>query len=825
MFDFDGVIVNSLDHFATRFLSGCYRLGVEQVKSRDDFLSLFDGNLHERLAAIGIGGDEMVQILGTPEEGAAAALAEVALMPDMRAALAKLAEQHTLLVITSNLGSLVTAYLRAHGVDCFAEIIGSEEEPSKRRKIIAARRRYRDLEPVYIGDTGGDIAEGRAAGVTTVAATWGWHSAEHLRRFQPDHLVHTPADLYRLFSVSVINRQLNPGDAMPTPSASIEWIDLRPGTCTRGAMVTDACLDLQADGPDDGPHWDESPVHELTLTYAYRIAAAPLTNTQYAAYDPAHRGRVEQRGLAWQPEAPVELVTWHDAVSYCAWLSETEGKLYRLPTEAEWDVAAQRGGEHLMVGATPTFYEWCHDWWAPYPKGPQTDPMGPAEGTVRIIRGGRLANRGGSIPEDRRPTLGFRVVQAPWPETVPAPPAEAAAPFQNVSQQEKRWPTPSGEPFFSGGSPFIVPPADPVRLPYFGRHHVPSLTWCNNGDLLATAFTAPFDRSQQMAILITRLRAGRTNWDPAARFFVAPDRNVTSAALYHAPNGEIHHYNGLGGFGDARSTAFSMVKRTSDDHGATWSAPRLVHEYPAHRASPETLTGEPRLWPHMDVVVLPDGTLIMPSDSGPGQDQGSVGSVLFASHDNGETWTERTRFGWNSDGYAQPAGEAGWIAGIHAPFVVLNDGRWLALGRGNNIADKAPWSFSADEGRTWRYAASPFPPLHSGQRPVMLRLQEGPILLVSFTGKLTKSSEPTPIEVTDAMDRSRSALGMFAALSYDEGQCWSQIKMVPIDPARPGESEQRGYLSCLQTPDKMVHLLNSRRYYRFNLAWLESPAN
>ncbi|MFN2351555.1 MAG: sialidase family protein [Kiritimatiellia bacterium] len=350
---------------------------------------------------------------------------------------------------------------------------------------------------------------------------------------------------------------------------------------------------------------------------------------------------------------------------------------------------------------------------------------------------------------------------------------------------------------------------------------MPSLTWCDNGDMLATAFTAPFDRSTQMAILITRLRAGRQRWDAPALFFIASDRNVTSAALYHAPDGEIHHYNGLGGFSDARKTAFSMLKRTSRDNGATWSRPRIVHEYPACPASPATLTGEPRLWPHMDIVRLEDGTLIMPSDSGPGQDQGSVGSVLFESHDDGETWTERTRFGWHAEEYAEPGGQAGWIAGIHAPLVVLKDGRWLALGRGNNLDDHAPWSQSSDQGRTWNYAPSQFPPLFSGQRPVMLRLQEGPIMLVSFTGPLAKGAEPLPIAITDAAGKTRTYIGMFAALSYDEGRTWPRIKLVPVDAAKPEESDAKGYLSCLQTPDRMIHLLSSRRYYRFNLAWLE----
>ncbi len=74
----------------------------------------------------------------------------------------------------------------------------------------------------------------------------------------------------------------------------------------------------------------------------------------------------------------------------------------------------------------------------------------------------------------------------------------------------------------------------------------------------------------------------------------------------------------------------------------------------------------------------------------------------------------------------------GVTRGIHAGVVELQDGRLMALGRGQVIGGYMPMSLSDDMGPTWTYSASPFPPIGDGQRLVLMRLREGPLLFVSF---------------------------------------------------------------------------------------------
>ncbi len=67
-------------------------------------------------------------------------------------------------------------------------------------------------------------------------------------------------------------------------------------------------------------------------------------------------------------------------------------------------------------------YEWCWDWFGPYSESPQTDPIGPQEGTYRVLREGaywvgtgnlRSAFRRRLGPVSRNVGIGFRVVRRP----------------------------------------------------------------------------------------------------------------------------------------------------------------------------------------------------------------------------------------------------------------------------------------------------------------------------------------------------------------------------------------------------------------------------
>ena len=195
MFDFDGVIADSLDEQCRACVETLRARGFHDLATRAQFLDFTEVNWFAALVAAGVPADVREEL-----EDAFGAAPSPELFPGMAAVIERLAGAHPVVVITSSRTSVVEGILAERGVRGVGEVLGGEQEASKTRKIRAVRRRFGDDMPAwYVCDTVGDVLEAQAAGVGTVGVAWGWHGEERLRRVNPDRMAHAPSDLLELF--------------------------------------------------------------------------------------------------------------------------------------------------------------------------------------------------------------------------------------------------------------------------------------------------------------------------------------------------------------------------------------------------------------------------------------------------------------------------------------------------------------------------------------------------------------------------------------------------------------------------------------------------
>lgn len=89
----------------------------------------------------------------------------------------------------------------------------------------------------------------------------------------------------------------------------------------------------------------ESPQHEVSIL-SFFMGRYPITQEQWSAIaslEPVAQQLEEDPSTFKGNKRPVELVSWRDAIEFCARLSRETGKKYRLPSEAEWEYACRAG--------------------------------------------------------------------------------------------------------------------------------------------------------------------------------------------------------------------------------------------------------------------------------------------------------------------------------------------------------------------------------------------------------------------------------------------------------------------------------------------------
>ena len=206
---------------------------------------------------------------------------------------------------------------------------------------------------------------------------------------------------------------------------------------------------------------DDKAQHQVTISKDYYLGVYEVTQALYEKVMGSNPSYFQKRVIHKGDSSmyPVEYVSWEHAVEFCKKLSDLPeekkaGRVYRLPTDAEWEYACRAGSKSAYsfgessksLGDYAWFdgnsnnqthpvgekkanawglydmhgnvWEWCSDWYGDYPKGAVSDSTGPKEGSYRVYRGGSWRNdaancqsayRISSAPTFRHRSVGFRL--------------------------------------------------------------------------------------------------------------------------------------------------------------------------------------------------------------------------------------------------------------------------------------------------------------------------------------------------------------------------------------------------------------------------------
>jgi len=202
LLDWDGVLADSRAVFTSVFLEACHRCGFFALDAPGRLMALFDDNMYAVMQALGLRRDQLGRILKDFKRDTLARLNEVRLFDGIPAALEAMAANNVVAIVTSNLREIPLRVLERDGIRCVAEVLGVEAGASKVEKIRHSMARHPARPAYYVGDTKGDMLEGKTAGAMTIAVTWGWHEEGRLREGHPDFMVGSPGELAALFKES-----------------------------------------------------------------------------------------------------------------------------------------------------------------------------------------------------------------------------------------------------------------------------------------------------------------------------------------------------------------------------------------------------------------------------------------------------------------------------------------------------------------------------------------------------------------------------------------------------------------------------------------------
>ncbi len=198
IFDWNGVITDSLKLDHEIFLKECDRKSLKVPRSINFYRNMFNDNVFVCLEKIGFHVDEegernyrRLYMEGLPKTKP---------FNGIKPMLKILNKKYRLAIITSNYGVAVRKFFKNHGIEEFGLILSSDVNRRKENKIKILLDKFsisKD-EVIFAGDTISDIKAAKAMGIKSIATAWGYQKRSKLAKHNPDYIANMPQDVIKI---------------------------------------------------------------------------------------------------------------------------------------------------------------------------------------------------------------------------------------------------------------------------------------------------------------------------------------------------------------------------------------------------------------------------------------------------------------------------------------------------------------------------------------------------------------------------------------------------------------------------------------------------
>lgn len=198
LFDFDGVLADTLDDLLNFAKEACTQLGLQRTPTPADLDALETMSFADYGRQLRVPAQQIDQFVNLCLEMFNHRPRPPKLFEGMNRVLIETAKRSKIAIVTGNSTPTVNSFLRKYGLQEHIKlVIGVEEKGSRPEKI---RRVLKELtkntESAYlVGDSVSDIRAARETGIQSIAVSWGHQSQARLRGANPDYLVESPQEL------------------------------------------------------------------------------------------------------------------------------------------------------------------------------------------------------------------------------------------------------------------------------------------------------------------------------------------------------------------------------------------------------------------------------------------------------------------------------------------------------------------------------------------------------------------------------------------------------------------------------------------------------